>query len=97
MGQSQKWAWLEESRRLVSKSSAKLPVDYTQHGKLMMDAMLLVICLGISAGVGQIANTFHHKDFTPVTCNCGGLFATSIAWFEGIFILGKIRRRMEEL
>ena len=97
VGQSQKWAWLEESRRLVSKSSAKLPVGYTQHGELMMDAMLLVICLGSSAGVGRITNTFHHEDFTPVTCNCGGLFATSIAWFEVIFILGKIRRKMEEL
>ena len=47
--------------------------------------------------MGQITNTFHHKDFTPVTCNCGGLFATSIAWFEFIFILCKIRRKMEEL
>ena len=88
---------VEESRILVSKSSAKLPVGYTQHGKLMMDAMLLVICLGSSTGVGRITNTFHHEDFTPVTCNCGGLFATSIAWFEVIFILGKIRRNMEEL
>ena len=53
VGQSQKWAWLEESCRLVSKSSAKFPVGYNQHGELMMDAMLLVICLGSSARWGR--------------------------------------------
>ena len=72
VGQSQKWAWLEESCRLVSKSSAKLPVGYTQHGKLMMDAMLLVICLGSSAGVGQITKPFITKILLLSLVTVGG-------------------------
>lgn len=44
-------------------------------------------------GLGRIFNDKYHKDFTPVTFNQGGLFTTSKAWFEVIFVLGKVKKK----